>query len=64
MGEDAAPVVASDLRVRGVTGLRVADASVLPSLPNAHLHATVLALAEQAAEVIINRPRERGPTPR
>jgi choline dehydrogenase len=56
MGEDAASVVAPDLRVRGVTGLRVADASVLPSLPNAHLNATVLALAEQAAEVIISRP--------
>jgi choline dehydrogenase len=49
-GEEAA--VDTALRVRGVSGLRVADASVLPVIPNAPLHATVLAIAERAADLI------------
>jgi choline dehydrogenase len=52
MGSDDGAVVDSDLRVRGVAGLRVADASVMPLIPNAHPHATVLAIAERAAALI------------
>jgi choline dehydrogenase-like flavoprotein len=40
------------LRVRGVDGLRVADASVMPSLVSAPLNATVLAIAERAASLL------------
>jgi choline dehydrogenase-like flavoprotein len=39
-------------QVRGVAGLRVADASVMPVIPNAHPNATVLAIAERAADLI------------
>jgi choline dehydrogenase len=52
LGADADAVTDLRLRVRGVTGLRVADASVMPAIPNAHPSATVLAIAERAAELI------------
>jgi choline dehydrogenase len=49
MGTDDLAVVDTDLRVRDVEGLRIADASVMPSVPNTGLNATVLAIAERAA---------------
>ena len=44
-----------ELRVHGISGLRVADASVMPLIVNAPLHATVLAVAERAADLITGR---------
>ena len=52
LGPDPDAVVDLQLRVRGVTGLRVADASVIPAIPNANPNATVLAIAERAADMI------------
>jgi choline dehydrogenase len=52
MGAGPDAVVNLQLQVRGVTGLRVVDASVMPVIPNAHPNATVLAIAERAAELI------------
>jgi choline dehydrogenase len=51
-GADPGAVIDPELRVRGITGMRIADASVIPVIPNAPLHATVLAIAEKAADLI------------
>ena len=48
----AGSVVDPDLRVHGIDGLGVADASVMPLIVNAPTHATVLAIAEMAAALI------------
>jgi choline dehydrogenase len=53
MGPDDAAVLDVRLRVRGVAGLRVADASVAPRLPNAALHAVTLMIGEKAAAMIL-----------
>lgn len=52
MGSDAASVVDPELKVRGVTGLRVADASVMPTIIRGHTHAPSVVIGEQAAELI------------
>ncbi len=52
MGETEQAVVDSELRVHGVNGLRVVDASVMPSLPSNNTMATVYAIAERGAELI------------
>jgi choline dehydrogenase len=56
MGTGPGAVTDAQLRVHGIDGLRVADASVMPVIPNAHPHATVLAIAEKAAELIAPQP--------
>jgi choline dehydrogenase len=52
MGNDSNSVIDKELRVHGVEGLRVVDASVMPSLPTANTNATVLAIAEKEADLI------------
>ncbi|MFF0049777.1 GMC oxidoreductase [Streptomyces sp. NPDC005498] len=52
IGVDETAVVDPDLRVRGVSGLRVADASVMPSVISANTNATVYAIAARVAELL------------
>ena len=52
MGSDAEAVVDTDLRVRGVEGLRVVDASVMPTVPRGNTNAPTIAIAERAADLI------------
>jgi choline dehydrogenase-like flavoprotein len=52
MGTDARAVVDLQLRVRGLDGIRVVDASVMPAVPSGNINATVIAVAEKAADLV------------
>jgi choline dehydrogenase len=54
-GEDA--VVDSELRVHGIEGLRVVDASVMPVIPGGNTNAPTVMIAERAADLIRGRPQ-------
>jgi choline dehydrogenase len=62
MGADDLAVTDAELRVRGVEGLRVVDASVFPSVPRGNTNAPTIALAERAADLIRGRTPERAGT--
>jgi len=52
MGSDAMAVVDPQLRVHGVEGLRIADASIMPTVPSGNCHAAVLMIAEKVSDLI------------
>ncbi|MCZ0988362.1 MULTISPECIES: GMC family oxidoreductase [Streptomyces] len=60
MGIDELSVVDARLRVRGIEGLRVADASVMPSIVSAHTHTTAVMIGERAADFIKEDLAARG----
>src|SRR4029078_10106235 len=55
IGKDGDAVVDAELRVHGLEGLRVCDASVFPVIPGGNTNAPVIAVAERAADLIKKR---------
>ena len=52
MGSGDGAVLDGNLRVRGVDGLRVVDASIMPNIVKANTNASVIAIAEKASDLI------------
>lgn len=59
MGGAETAVCDPALRVRGVGGLRVVDASVMPAVPSGNTHAPTMAIAERAADLILGNTVEQ-----
>jgi choline dehydrogenase len=55
---DPTAVVDDRLLVHGMDGLRVVDASIMPSMPSANTYATTLMIAEKASDMIRGRPAQ------
>jgi choline dehydrogenase len=52
MGSGKEAVVDTELRVRGALGLRIADASVMPTIPSANTHAPTVMIGEFASRLL------------
>jgi len=54
MGSDPMAVVDAQLRVHGITGLRIADASIMPTLTSGNTNAPSIMIGEKAADMMLN----------
>jgi choline dehydrogenase len=57
MGSDADAVVDDQLRVHGIDGLRVVDASIMPTITSGNTNSPTVMIAEKGADMILKRAR-------